>query len=343
MQKNKYLVVLACIGLLLIIGLISWSLNKRFSDSLIVYCSHDSVYSEQILRKFSHRTGIEVIPKFDTEATKSLGLVELLLREKHNPRCDVFWNNELLGTLLLKENGLLIPYQGPVHKRIPDTMKDADGYWVGFGARLRVFIINNQHILESEKTLPDTLDVNPRYAALAKPLYGTTLTHFCVLWDYWGEDRLRSWFSTIRQKGLHIVNGNAAVKNVVSMGTCYYGVTDTDDYFSAKDSGQPVSCIPFRLNSGQTICIPNTVSIINGCDNLQKAQKLVDFLISEEIELELARSSARQIPLGDTDPQDLPEDVRELQEWSRNAYPLKRLSTIYPQCIRWLKTEYRDI
>src|SRR5688572_23576024 len=65
---------------------------------LVVYCAHDSVYSESILRGFEKRTGIPVSIRFDSEATKSLGLEEMLLREKDRPRCDVFWNNGPLGT-----------------------------------------------------------------------------------------------------------------------------------------------------------------------------------------------------------------------------------------------------
>ena len=79
---------------------------------LVVYCAHDSLYSESILREFERSTGIPISIEFDTEATKSLGLVELLVRERQRPRCDVFWNNELLGTLDLKEKGILSPTRG---------------------------------------------------------------------------------------------------------------------------------------------------------------------------------------------------------------------------------------
>ena len=49
---------------------------------LVVYCAHDSIYSEKILREFERRTGVPLSIRFDTEATKSLGLVELIFRDK---------------------------------------------------------------------------------------------------------------------------------------------------------------------------------------------------------------------------------------------------------------------
>src|SRR6185369_12648152 len=96
-----------------------WALTRRGPEPLVVYCSHDAIYAEKILRDFEKRSGIPVAIRFDTEATKSLGLIELLVREKDAPRCDVFWNNELLGMLDLQERGLLQPYQGAGCARIP--------------------------------------------------------------------------------------------------------------------------------------------------------------------------------------------------------------------------------
>ena len=110
------LLLLVIVGGLLAAYFIIW---RSGPESLVVYCAHDSVYSEKILREFEKKTGIPVSIRFDTEATKSLGLTELLIREKNNPRCDVFWNNQLLGTAALKEHDILHPYKGTGYNRIP--------------------------------------------------------------------------------------------------------------------------------------------------------------------------------------------------------------------------------
>ena len=99
--------------------------------------SHDSIYADSILREFERQTGISVAVRYDTEATKSLGLVELLLQEKARPRCDVFWNNELLGTLQLANEGLLLPYRGSGYDRIPAAFKRSEEHRVGKECRSR--------------------------------------------------------------------------------------------------------------------------------------------------------------------------------------------------------------
>ena len=137
MTKRHALFAVVAASLLAILW---WGSAGR--SALVVYCAHDSIYSEKILRDFEKRTGIPVAIRFDTEATKSLGLVELLVREKEAPRCDVFWNNELLGTLDLAERGILEPYASASFARIPAAFKDPGGRWTGFAARLRVYIFN---------------------------------------------------------------------------------------------------------------------------------------------------------------------------------------------------------
>jgi iron(III) transport system substrate-binding protein len=308
----------------------AWLYHRSGPPRLTVYCAHDSIYAESILRDFTRQTGIPVAARYDTEATKSLGLTELLVREKDAPRCDVFWNNELLGTLDLQERGILAPYRGPGWQRIPANFKDADGHWTGFAARMRV------EISQAQKAAPFDL---ARFA-IAKPLYGTTLTHYAVLWQRQGREKTIAWHRDWRARGVRELRGNAAVKDAVANGACDAGFTDTDDFFQAKDAGQPVTMRPVQLDDGATICIPNTVAIIRGTRRETDARRLVDFLLSAETELALARSKSRQIPLGPVPEEQVPAEVRELRGWTADAVPLANLLPARNECLAWLKAEY---
>jgi len=312
------------------------------NDPLVVYCAHDSVYSQAILEKFEQQTGIDVEPRFDTEATKSLGLVEMISRERDNPRCDVFWNNELLGTIALAEQGLLEPYQGEGYARIPDRFKDRQGRWTGFAARLRVWIINTDLHHATTDAIAQTLGQDDlSQVTIAKPLYGTTRTHYTVLWDHLGPDALKFMHDDWRRRGLIEAPSNGRTMDLVSQGACAIGWTDTDDYFVAKDEGLPVAMLPVRVGEGNVICIPNTVMIVKGTDKREQAQQLVDFLLSEQVELELANSKSRQIPLGSVDESKLPQEVRALRSLINDGYPLTQLGDAMRECLAWLKAEYQ--
>ncbi|HSI12089.1 MAG TPA: extracellular solute-binding protein [Chthoniobacter sp.] len=337
-MRNR--IALIALAAVLVLGL-CWWWKAAHGGALVVYCAHDAIYAEKILRDFEKRTGTPLVIRFDTEATKSLGLAELLIREKDAPRCDVFWNNEQLGMLDLQERGILQPYQGPGYARIPAKYKAPDGSWTGFAARLRVVIFNTAKI---GTTPPNLIGLLPgtdmSRIAIAKPLYGTTLTHYTLLWHQWGAQKLQGWHSDWRGGGVKELNGNAAVKDAVADGACFAGFTDTDDYFEAKDDGRPVAMTPVRLDDGKTICIPNTVAIIRGARHTRSARKLVDFLLSEETELALASSKSRQIPLGPVPAERLPAEVRDLAPLAGEGADLNSLGAARAECLAWLKSLY---
>ncbi len=312
-------------------------------DPLVVYCSHDSIYSEEVLRRFEEETGVPVSVKFDTEATKSLGLVNLLIAEKQNPRCDVFWNNQSQSTVQLEDEGVLLPYTGSGYERIPGSFKDSEGHWAGFGARLRVFIVNTDNMEPSEEAIAERLAADDlSRVAMAKPLYGTTLTQYAVHWHQWGPERVQEWHRDLRARGLREASGNGQVKDLVAAGVCDFGWTDTDDFYVAEDAGMPVAMVPVRVDGGATISIPNTVALIHGSSIVEQAQQLADYLLSAENELALSRSKARQIPLGPVDESQLPDDVRQLKEWAADGYDLNQLAAAHRECLDWLKTEYLE-
>jgi len=95
---------------------------------------------------------------------------------------------------------------------------------------------------------------------IAKPLYGTTRTQYTVLWKLWEHDTVAAWHRDRLTRHLRVVDGNSMVKDLVSAGVCDLGWTDTDDFFEARDNGKPVAMLPVRVDSGKTICIPNTVA-----------------------------------------------------------------------------------
>jgi iron(III) transport system substrate-binding protein len=118
---------------LLVVGCLSgrWSAAAE----VVVYTSEDQVFSEPILKAFEAKTGIAVKAVYDTEETKSTGVVSRLLAERANPQADVFWSNDPVRPIFLQNKGILSAYRSPNRERIPARYRDAEGYWTGFSAR----------------------------------------------------------------------------------------------------------------------------------------------------------------------------------------------------------------
>lgn len=278
-------------------------------DSVVIYSAADREYAKPILGAFERRNeGVSIAPVFDVESTKTVGLVSRIESESSRPRCDVFWNNEIMHTLRLQEAGLLQPIPWNLPADWPTNMRGKDGTWVGIAARARVLLVNRE-ILPSDGERPTSvLDLaDPKWkkrCAIAEPLFGTTATHFAILSSTLGEAAALELFQRIKENAV-VVSGNKQVAQMVSSGGCAFGLTDTDDALIEIDSGLPVDIVFPDQAEGQTgaIRIPNTLAVIKGGPHPTAAVSLANYLASEDTEARLAMGPSGQFPIRPNHPQ----------------------------------------
>ena len=269
---------------------------------VVVYTALDRAFSEPILNEFENRTGIKVLAKYDTEATKTVGLVNAVRAEKDRPRCDVFWNNEIVNTIRLKDEGLLQQYRPKAAEAFPSVFKDPDGYWSGFAARARVLLVNTDIVKSGEE--PDSVYslADPKWkgkTGIAKPLLGTTATHASCLFVKLGEEKARAFFQSLKDNDVQIQSGNKSAALNVSAGRLAFGLTDTDDAIIEVEDGQPVKIVypDSGVDRLGVLFIPNTLSLVRNAPNPEAGKKLIEYLLSPEVEAALARATSAQIPL----------------------------------------------
>lgn len=269
---------------------------------VVVYCALDREFSESILDDYEQTAKVKVLPKFDVESTKTVGLVTAIIEERKRPRCDLFWNNEMLHTLRLEKLGLLDVYLSPSAEDFPSDYVSADKHWHGFAARARILIVNTDKLPNSEDWPTSIEDLaDPKWkgeVAIAKPLFGTTATHAAVLFDIWGTEKAESFFDRVAENAA-VLSGNKQVALAVGEGEYTFGITDTDDAIIERDNGQPVAIVFPDQGEDQmgTLYIPNSLAIIRGSANGDEAKKLVDFLLKPEIESRLAQGDSAQFPV----------------------------------------------
>ncbi|MBM3989535.1 MAG: extracellular solute-binding protein [Planctomycetes bacterium] len=272
---------------------------------LVVYCALDQIFAEDLVREFEQRTGLVVRAEFDVEAAKTVGLVARLREERNRPRCDVFWNNEIAHTVALAKDGLLAPYASPSASDIPAAFRDASNLWTGFAARARVLIVNTEQVDPS--TLHGLADlVDPKWkgkTCMARPLTGTTLTHATALYASRGAQATERWLDELAAGGVNFVQSNGQVMRMVREGSMAFGLTDTDDYWVAKQAGFPVAqVVPDQRDAAHpdaqgTFLIPNTICLLKDAPRPAAGRRFIDFVLSREVEAKLAAADGAQIPL----------------------------------------------
>jgi iron(III) transport system substrate-binding protein len=307
---------------------------------VVLYCAQDREFAVDLLADFRQQSGLEVVPKFDTEANKSVGFYTEIVAEKDRPRCDVFWNNEIVSTLRLQKQGLLHSYESPVAKDYPAWARAKDHTWHAFAGRARVLIVNTN--LVAEKDRPRSLfDLTaPRWrgkVVMGKMHHSTAATQAACLFEVLGPDKAKEYYLALKANAVRLAPGNKQVAEWVARGKtptgheAAVGVTDTDDAIAEVRAGKDVAIVfPDRdAKKGSrlgTLFIPNTLAIPKGCPNLEGAQRLVDFLLGPEVEARLAEGPSAQVPLhpnvkAKLPPQvETPATVHAMQvDWARAA------------------------
>lgn len=267
---------------------------------VVVYTSVDQVFAQEVLAAFSERSGIQALPRFDSEAGKTTGFLSLIRREATAPRCDVFWSSEAFGTIELAREGHFVALDATIAADIPREWRDRDERWIGVAARARVVAFNPQRVRRDELPSDWAGYAEPAWAArlaLANPQFGTTRGHIAALFAEWGEPAGRRFLEGLRDGGALIADGNSHAVRLVTAGEAALCWTDSDDVWVAQRQGAEIDlAYPLGVN-GAPLWIPCTVAVLRGAPHLDHARKLAEFLVSAEVEELLARSDSRNVPV----------------------------------------------
>jgi iron(III) transport system substrate-binding protein len=303
-KKVPYLICLLC-SLFIIFTAFFSSFSCRDNSGenggeVVLYCSVDQVIAEPVIAEFEKQTGIKVLPRFDTEAGKTVGLVQRIRAEASLPQADVFWSSEIFHTIRLARESLLEPFSSVDTKNWPVRFADPNGQWYGFALRARVIAYNTEKISSEDapKNLEDVLDSKwKERVVMATPGFGTTGGDVASWFGHYGIDRARQILEALKANKIRLVPGNSSAVRMVATGQADICFTDTDDVYAAQRNGWPVSFNYLDQGGGGALVIPNTAAVIKNAPHPEKARVMMDFLLSEKLEQMLVRSDSHNIPI----------------------------------------------
>ncbi len=312
--------------------------SRKVAEEVVVYVSEDQVFSEPVLKDFEKETGIKIKAVYDTEETKSTGAMNRLIAEKNNPQADVYWANEPIRAIVLKQKKISAPYFSSNAEGIPSHFKDTEGYWTGFSARARVLITSGKE--ETPNTILDyTNESFKNMAVIANPLFGTTTAWVASLFTFWGDRKAKDFMDKMKKNGISISTSNGESTMLVVNREFVFSLVDSDDATNVIRGGKQVKQIyPDQIEGGLgCLVLPNAAVLIKGGPNPENGRKLIDYLLSPETERKLAFADCAQIPLHKG--VETPPDVKKIEDIKTMAVDYeevaKKLQEIQPYLKDW--------
>jgi iron(III) transport system substrate-binding protein len=255
----------------------------------------DQVFSEPVFRAFEQEAGVRVRAVFDTEETKSTGVLNRLIAEAGHPQADVFWSGDPVRPFLLVKRNLVEPYLSPQASGLPAGLRAKDGTWTGVAARARVLLVNRGLVPDGDqpRSIRDLADARFKgRAAIANPLFGTTTMHVAALFVRWGDPEARVFLDALKANGVRIASSNGEVRRLVVRGEVAFGLTDTDDANEAVKEGADVDVVYPDADGLGTLVMPTSVVLMAKGPNPEAGRRLVDYLLSADTERRMAEAAA---------------------------------------------------
>jgi len=210
-----------------------------------------------------------------------------LLAEKANPQADVIWGLAATSLLVLKPEGMLLPYAPKGVEKLDPSFRDKENppAWVGMDAWVAAICFNTAEA--AKKNLPKPTS----WKDLTKPVYkgqvvmpnpassGTGFLDVSSWLQIMGETEGWKYMDALHQNiGVYTHSGS---KPCTMAGAGEYPVGISFEFRAArvKKQGAPIEIVFPAEKSGWDM---ETTAIVKGTKNLDAVKTLVDWSVSEK-------------------------------------------------------------
>ncbi len=218
----------------------------------------------------------------------STGIVTAkLLAEKSNPHADVVWGLAASSLMLLKNEGMTIPYMPKGGDKLDAKFigKANPPHWTGMDAWVACICVNT---VETEKL---GLPMPTSWKDLAKPVYkghivmpnpnssGTGFLDVSGWLQMFGEEGGWKYMDGLHQNIAWYTHSGSKPCRQAGAGETPLGVSFAYRGAKVKNKGAPIEIVIPSEGVGWEM---EATSIMKGTKNLEAAKKLVDFSVSKE-------------------------------------------------------------
>ena len=275
-----------------------WTTEAQ-ADELVLYCSPQEEWCQQVVTEFERETGIRV-----AMTRKSSGETYAQIKaEADNPRGDVWWGGTGDPHLVAAEEDLTEAYDSPMLPELHDwaisQYEASDGKTVGIYAGALGFGYNTE-LLEQAGLEPPAC-----WADLIKPEFkgevqmanpassGTAYTALATFVQMMGEEEGFQYLKDLHANINQYTRSGSAPITAAARGETLIGIVFQHDAVTQKVAGFPIEVVSPCEGTGYEI---GSMSLIKGARNPENARTFYDFVLRADIQSMAREVAAYQVP-----------------------------------------------
>lgn len=295
----------SAVGWLVTIGLAAPALGACSSggdDRLVVYSGRTENLVGPLLEDFSEETGIGIDVRYGDSADLAL----LIDEEGDRTPADVFISQSPGAVGYLDAAGRLGALPDDVVELVPEGDAAADGSWVGLSGRVRTLVYNTDLVEPADlpASVLDLTDATYAGQVAVAPTNGSFQDFVTVLRHELGDDEARAWLDGIAAGDPPTFDNNTAIVEAVGRGEVPMGLVNHYYAFRARAEAPdlPVENHFFPDGDFGSSLLVTAASVVEGTDAGDDAERLVEFLLSDQAQ-EFFSEETFEYPLaGDAPP-----------------------------------------
>ena len=260
------------------------------SSEVNIYSYREPGLIQPLLDKFSEETGIKANVLFAGD-----GLLERVQSEGELSPADVVLTVDIGNLVGAKEMGITQPITTPaLTERLAPEFHDPEGHWAALSLRARVFYVSKDRVDATAMTYEDI--AKPEWKGRICTRAGDHVYNIGLIAsriELWGLEKTREWLTAVRDNLAYPPGGGdrQGVQAILE-GTCDLSITNT--YYMGVMLNNEAEPEQKEWANSARIIYPTTEDgdgtqvnvsgafIAKYSPNLENANKLIEFLLSDE-------------------------------------------------------------
>ncbi len=262
-------------------GLVLASCGGDDAD-VTIYSGRTEDLIQPILDEFEETSGLTVEVKYGNSADLALLIEEEAAAS--GAKADVFLSQSPGAIGFLEQNGRLATLPASTLERVPASVSDDAGRWVGFSGRQRVLVYNTDRVDPVE--LPDSVfeltEAEWSGRIGVAPSNSSFQDFVTAMRVEFGDDTTAEWLNGLHANDPTSYSNNTAIVQAVGRGEVDVGLVN--HYYNyralAENPDQPTANHNFAPDDPGSVLIVTAAAVIDGADHADNAAALIDYLLS---------------------------------------------------------------